>query len=124
KMEKEAALQSKLRDRAIKGILAKIPDVFLNGHPSKRLANNINFSFKGIEGDTLLVNLDLAGIAASSGSACSSSSLEPSHVLLAIGIPAAIAQSAIRFSLGRWTSPADIDYLLEQLARIVKKLRS
>ncbi|MDD5653918.1 MAG: aminotransferase class V-fold PLP-dependent enzyme, partial [Candidatus Omnitrophica bacterium] len=107
-----------------KQIEKNIPDVFLNGHRTKRLSNNINFSFKGVEGDTLLVNLDLLGIAASSGSACSSTSLEPSHVLMACGLSREIAQSAIRFSLGRWSTAGEVDYLLGQLTRIVKKLRS
>ncbi len=123
KMEEEAVFQTKLRNRVIKEIKEKIPDVFLNGHPNKRLPNNINISFKHIEGESLLVNLDLLGIAASSGSACSSTSLEPSHVLLALGVSRELAQSAIRFSLGRWSKAQDIDYLLEQLPKIVRKLR-
>ncbi|MDD4899554.1 MAG: cysteine desulfurase NifS [Candidatus Omnitrophica bacterium] len=124
KLKKETILQAKLRDQMIKQIEKNIPDVFLNGHRTKRLSNNINFSFKGVEGDTLLVNLDLLGIAASSGSACSSTSLEPSHVLMACGLSREIAQSAIRFSLGRWSTAGEVDYLLGQLTRIVKKLRS
>jgi cysteine desulfurase len=112
-----------LRDRLEEGILRRIPDVRRNGHPTKRLPNTLNLSFLYIEGESLLLNLDLEGIAVSSGSACTSGSLEPSHVLLAMGIPPEIAQSAIRFSLGWANTDEDVDYVVEVLPRIVKRLR-
>jgi len=124
KMMAEAKLQTVMRDKLIKEIPAKIPEVYLNGHPLTRLPNNVNFSIKYIEGESMLLNLDLAGIACSTGSACTSSSLEPSHVLLAIGLPPEIAHGSLRISLGRWTKEEDIDYLLEQLPQIVGKLRA
>ncbi|MDD4940078.1 MAG: cysteine desulfurase NifS [Candidatus Omnitrophica bacterium] len=123
KMADEAKFQSGLRDRLIKEIKDKIPDVYLNGHPAQRLPNNVNFSIKYIEGESILLNLDMLGIAASTGSACTSSSLEPSHVLLAIGLPHEIAHSSLRLTMGRWTKQEDIDYLLEQLPQVVGKLR-
>ncbi|MFA5113778.1 MAG: cysteine desulfurase NifS [Candidatus Margulisiibacteriota bacterium] len=112
-----------LRDKLIKGILAKIPDVRLNGHPTERLANNVNVSIRYIEGESMLLSLDMLGIAASSGSACTSGSLDPSHVLLAIGLPHEIAHGSLRFSLGKQTTEAEIDYVLEHLPKIVDKLR-
>jgi cysteine desulfurase len=112
-----------LRDRLEEGILRRIPDVRRNGHPTKRLPNTLNLSFLYIEGESLLLNMDLEGIAVSSGSACTSGSLEPSHVLLAMGIPPEIAQSAIRFSLGWANTDEDVDYVVEVLPRIVKRLR-
>jgi cysteine desulfurase len=117
KMEDEGKFQIELRDRLIKEIPEKIPEVYLNGHPTKRLPNNI-------EGESILLNLDMLGIAASTGSACTSTSLEPSHVLLAIGLPHEIAHGSLRITLGRWTKKEDIDYLLEHLPKIVDKLRS
>lgn len=123
-MEKEAGWQSALRDRLIKEIPAKISEVRLNGHPLRRLPNNVNFSIKYIEGESILLNLDLAGIACSTGSACTSTSLEPSHVLLAIGLPHEIAHGSLRITLGRWTKESDIEYLLETLPPVVKKLRA
>jgi cysteine desulfurase len=124
KMDEEAGFQIKLRDKMIKEIPAKISEVYLNGHPAKRLPNNVNFSIKYIEGESILLNLDLLGIACSTGSACTSTSLEPSHVLLAIGLPHEIAHGSLRISLGRWTKEEDVDYLLENLPKIVDKLRS
>jgi cysteine desulfurase len=112
-----------LRDRLHQGILQSIPQVKLNGHPTQRLPNTLNLSFLFIEGESLLLNLDLEGIAVSSGSACTSGSLEPSHVLLAMGVPHEIAQSAIRFSLGWENKEEDVDYLLDVLPGIVKRLR-
>jgi cysteine desulfurase len=97
--------------------------VQLNGHATQRLPNTLNLSFLCIEGESLLLNLDLEGIAVSSGSACTSGSLEPSHVLLAMGIPHEIAQSAIRFSLGWNNTEEDVDYVVEVLPRIVQRLR-
>ena len=122
-MENEIKFQSTLRDRLIKEIPAKISEVILNGHPTKRLPNNVNFSIKYIEGESMLLNLDLLGIAVSTGSACTSSSLEPSHVLLAIGLDHETAHGSLRITLGRWTRESDIDYLLEKLPLIVHKLR-
>jgi cysteine desulfurase len=123
KMPEETRAQIKLRDKMIKEIPEKIPEVMLNGHPTQRLPNNVNFSIKYIEGESMLLNLDMVGIAASTGSACTSSSLEPSSVLLAIGRPHEIAHGSLRFTLGRWSKAGDVDYLLENLPPIVKKLR-
>ena len=123
-MQDEAQFQIRLRDRLIKELPQKIPEIYLNGHPQKRLPNNVNFSVKYIEGESILLNLDMLGIAASTGSACTSESLEPSHVLLAIGLTHEIAHGSLRFSLGRWTKEEDIDYLLEQLPAIVQNLRA
>lgn len=123
KMDKEAKYQLSLRDRIIKVLKEKISEVELNGHPTFRLPNNVNFSIKYIEGESILLNLDMLGIAASTGSACTSSSLEPSHVLLAIGLSHEIAHGSLRITLGRWTEESDIDYLLENLPLIVQKLR-
>ena len=123
KMKEEADLQISLRDSLIKGLLAKIDQCRLNGHPALRLPNNVNMSFEYIEGESMLLNLDMLGIAASTGSACTSSSLEPSHVLLAIGLPHEIAHASLRFSLGRWTRKSDVDYVLDVLPGIVDKLR-
>lgn len=112
-----------LRDRLQQEIIRRIPEVKLNGHPTKRLPNTLNMSFLFIEGESLLLNLDMEGIAVSSGSACTSGSLEPSHVLLAMGIPHEIAQSAIRFSLGWANTEEDVDYVLQVLPAIVQRLR-
>lgn len=124
KMAEEAKFQAALRDRLIKEIPRKISEVYLNGHPTIRLPNNVNFSIKYIEGESILLNLDMLGIAASTGSACTSTSLEPSHVLLAIGLSHEIAHGSLRITLGRWTKKEDIDYLLDNLPPIVEKLRS
>lgn len=124
KMESEIKFQSILRDRLIKEISARIPEVRLNGHPAKRLPNNVNFSIKYIEGESMLLSLDMFGIACSTGSACTSSSLEPSHVLLAIGLDHETAHGSLRITLGRWTRESDIDYLLEKLPQVVQKLRA
>ena len=124
KMDEEAKFQTALRDRLIKEIPEKVSEVYLNGHPTQRLPNNVNFSIKYIEGESILLNLDLSGIAASTGSACTSTSLEPSHVLLAIGLSHEIAHGSLRLTLGRWTKQEDIDYLLEHLPKVVEKLRA
>jgi len=125
--EKEMAAEKerliKLRDKLIKGVLLKIPDTHLNGHPKKRLPNNTNFSFSFIEGESLVIQLDLLGIAASTGSACSSAKLEPSYVLLAIGLKPEQVHGSLRLSLGRWTTEKEINYVLKVLPDIVKKLR-
>lgn len=122
-MDREAKFQTELCDFLIKQIPEKIPECRLNGHPKKRLPNNVNFSFSYIEGESILLNLDLLGIAASTGSACTSSSLEPSHVLLAIGLSHEIAHGSLRLTLGRFSKKTDLDYLLEHLPKIVDKLR-
>jgi len=124
KMEEEAKELTILRDKLIKGIFEKIDHVCLNGHPTKRLPNNINVSIEFVEGESMLLNLDMEGIAASTGSACSSSSLEPSHVLLALGLSPELAHGSLRFTLGRYTKEEEIDYVLEILPKIVDKLRS
>lgn len=115
---------SALRDKLINGILEKIPDVCLNGHRTERLPGNVNVSVRYVEGEALLMRLDLAGIAASSGSACTSGSLDPSHVLLAIGLPHEIAHGSLRLSLGSDTTEEEIDYVLEKLPQIVDTLRA
>ena len=135
-MKIESERLTKLRNKLIKGVLQKIKGSHLNGppasampkalragHPKKRLPNNINFSFPGIEGESLVMQLDLLGIAASTGSACSSEKLEPSHVLLAIGLKPEQAHGSLRLSLGRWTREKDVDYVLEVLPKVVKRLR-
>lgn len=111
-----------MRNRLIGGLLA-VDETILNGHPEERLPGNINVSFKHIEGEAILLSLDLEGIAASSGSACSSGSLDPSHVLSAIGLDHPTAHGSIRFSLGRGNTEAEIDYLLNVIPRVVDKLR-
>ena len=113
-----------LRDRFIKRVLAEIPFVKLNGHPENRLPSNANFSFRYVEGESLLFSLDLAGIAVSSGSACSSGSLEPSHVLLATGLPEGLAHGSIRFSFGKHNTVEDVDYTVDKLKEVVVKLRN
>jgi len=123
KMEREAKQQIVWRDRLIKDIPKKISEVNLNGHSTKRLPNNVNFSFAYIEGESMLLNLDMLGIAVSTGSACTSTSLEPSHVLLATGLPHELAHGSLRITMGRWTTPEEIEYLLEQLPKVVDKLR-
>ncbi len=122
-LEQHVKKMSLLRDKLIKGIFERIPHVKLNGHPTERLANNVNISFEFIEGEALLLSLDMVGIAASSGSACTSGSLDPSHVLMSIGLPHEIAHGSLRLSLGEINTDADIDYILEQLPPIVERLR-
>lgn len=113
-----------LRDRLIEGILTGIPEVRLNGHPTKRLSNNANVSVRYIEGEALLLSLDLVGIAASSGSACTSGSLDPSHVLLAIGLPHEIAHGSLRFSLSEESTTEEVEYVIAELKKIVERLRA
>ena len=115
---------TELRDQLIRGVLEKIPETILTGHPEKRLADIASFCFKGAEGEAILLRLDAEGIAASSGSACTSGTLEPSHVLLAMGIPAEVAHGSIRFSLGKDTTEEEIDYVLEKLPKIIKQIRA
>tara|TARA_B100001123_G_C15342776_1_gene1035709 strand:+ start:7582 stop:8748 length:1167 start_codon:yes stop_codon:yes gene_type:complete len=113
-----------LRDKIISNVLDKIEGVHLNGHPTDRLDNNVNISFENIEGETLLQGLDLAGIYASSGSACSSASLEPSHVLVSIGRSAKVAQGSIRITLGKDNTEDQVDYFISTLLNLVQKLRN
>jgi cysteine desulfurase len=122
-MEAESKRLIDLRDRLWNGISKNIKDVKLNGHPTKRLPNTLNVSFKYVEGESILLNLDLKGIAASSGSACTSGSLEPSHVLKAMGVPADVSQGSVRFSLGRANTQADIERVIKEIPPIIKKLR-
>ncbi|MDD3705516.1 MAG: cysteine desulfurase NifS [Clostridiaceae bacterium] len=122
-LEEQSKRLMNLRDRLINGVMEKIPYTRLNGHPVKRLPGNVNFSFQFIEGEALLLNLDMKGIAGSSGSACTSGSLDPSHVLLAIGLPHEIAHGSLRLTLGAVNTEEDIDYVLEVLPEIVYKLR-
>jgi cysteine desulfurase len=124
KMKGEADFQIRLRDRVIHELPQKISEIYLNGHPTLRLPNNVNFSVKYIEGESILLSLDMLGVAASTGSACTSESLEPSHVMLAIGLSHEIAHGSLRFSIGRWTTEEDIGYLLEHLPKIVGNLRA
>ena len=123
-LDENAARMTRLRDKLINGILKTIPDVRLNGHPSLRLPNNCNVSIRYVEGEALLLRLDLAGIAGSSGSACTSGSLDPSHVLLAIGLPHEIAHGSLRLSLGTDTTEDQIDEVLRVLPDIVRDLRA
>ena len=122
-MDRESKRLSKLRDILIDGILKSVPNSFLNGHPQKRLPNNINFSFDFVEGESIAIQLDLLGICVSTGSACSSAKLEPSYVLLALGFAPQRAHSSLRLSLGRKTTRKDIDYVLKILPEIIKNLR-
>ena len=112
-----------LRDRAINGVIEKIPHTILNGHPENRLPNNAHFAFRFIEGESLLLMLDMKGVGASSGSACTSGSLDPSHVLLAIGLPHETAHGSLRITFGLENTGEDVDYLLEILPQIVGRLR-
>ncbi|TET92560.1 cysteine desulfurase NifS [Candidatus Aerophobetes bacterium] len=122
-MVQQSRRESNLRDRLEKMIRENINHCQLNGHPTQRLPNTLNISFEFIEGESLILNLDLKGIAASTGSACTSGSLEPSHVLMAMGVAPEIAQGSIRFSLGRDNQKEDIDYTVENLVEIVTRLR-
>lgn len=122
-MEARIKEETALRDKLISGIKASIPYVRLNGHPEKRLPGNVNVSFQYIEGESLLLMLDMAGIAASSGSACTSGSLDPSHVLLAIGLPHEIAHGSLRLTIGDGNTEAEIETVLEKLPPIVQRLR-
>lgn len=123
-MEKESMRLTNLRNRLCSGIGEKIDYVRLNGHPGKRLPNTLNMSFEFVEGESMILNLDLKGIAVSTGSACTSGSLEPSHVLKAMRVDPAVAQGSIRFSLGKDNTEEDIDYVLEVLPEIVSRLRA
>ena len=123
-MSENAQKEIALRDKLIAGIPARIPFVKLNGHPEKRLPNNVNFSIRYIEGESILLMLDLNGIAASSGSACTSGSLDPSHVLLAMGLTHEVAHGSLRLTLSEYTTEQEIDYTLDILPQIIEKLRA
>ena len=123
-LEESAARMTKLRDKLIAGIAERIPEVKLNGHPTLRLPNNVNYSIKYIEGESILLMLDMNGIAASSGSACTSGSLDPSHVLLALGLSHEVAHGSVRLTLSDETTEEDIDYMLEVLPKVAERLRA
>jgi cysteine desulfurase len=123
-METEEERIQELRDRLLKNILSTVPGTRLNGHPTRRLANNINLSVDHVEGESLVMNLDLEGVAASTGSACSSKSGEPSHVLEAIGLSTEAARGSLRLTLGRFTTQAECDRAAESVAKTVERLRS
>jgi len=123
-MNQEAERLTSLRDKLITGLLERIDHIRLNGHPIVRLPHNVNISVDYVEGESMVLNLDLEGICASTGSACSSSSLEPSHVLLAIGLSHEQAHGSLRFTLGKWTTGEEIERVLDVLPKIVTKLRA
>ncbi len=123
-LDEEAARLTRLRDKLIQQVTERISHVYLNGHPVNRVPNNINFSFQDVEGESLLLSLDREGIAASSGSACAAGAVEPSHVLTAMGVPPALAQSSLRITLGRENTEDDVDYLLAVLPPVIERLRS
>jgi cysteine desulfurase len=112
-----------MRDRLIREVLSEVPDTHLNGHPTERLSNNANFSFRYVEGESILLLLDAHGICASTGSACSSASLEPSHVLLATGLPHEEAHGSLRLTLGDANTEDDVDYVLSVLPEVIGRLR-
>lgn len=122
-LEENVAHMKMMRDALITGIMGKIPQVRLNGHPEKRLPGNANFCFDYIEGESILLSLDIIGVAGSSGSACTSGSLDPSHVLLAIGLPAGVAHGSLRLTVGKSTTMEDVDYVVENLVQIIERLR-
>ncbi len=122
-MEEEGRRLRELRDRLKEGIQDRIPHIRINGDPENGLPNTLNISFEYVEGESIILNLDLQGVAVSSGSACTSGSLEPSHVLMAMGVPPVTAQGSIRFSLGKGNTREDIDRVLEILPPIIEKLR-
>lgn len=123
-MQHEGERQSKLRDRLVRGLLDSIPHSFLNGHPTERLPDNAAVRFSFIEGEAMLLSLDMVGVAASSGSACTAKTLEPSHVLLATGLKHEEAHGSVLFTLGRQNTEEDIDYVINVMPGIVKRLRA
>ncbi|MBU4372429.1 MAG: cysteine desulfurase NifS [Proteobacteria bacterium] len=123
-LAEEAERLTAFRDRFIKGIFERLDGIRLNGHPTRRLPNNISLSVESIEGEGMILSLDMLGIACSTGSACSASSLEPSHCLTAIGLPHEFSHGSLRFSLGRFTKESDIDAVLEALPQVVRRLRA
>jgi len=122
-MERESTRLTEMRDKLRKGILDSIPHSYLNGHPTARLPNNLNVRFSYIEGESLVLSLDMEGIAVSSGSACSSKTLEPSHVLRAIGLRHEEAHGSLLFSMGKWNTEDEVDRIIELLPGIVRRLR-
>ena len=122
-MDERIKYETELRDYMIKRILDEIPYSRLNGHTTKRLPNNVNVSFEFVEGESMLIMLDMAGVCASSGSACTSGSLDPSHVLLAIGLPHEKAHGSLRMTLSEETTKEDIDFVVDKLKEIVANLR-
>ena len=122
-MEERTAKETELRDYLIRQTEAKIPGAVLNGHRTKRLSNNVNFSFEGVEGESMLIMLDMAGICASSGSACTSGAVDPSHVLLALGADHERARGSLRLTLGEENTKEEMDTVVEELARIVDRVR-
>ncbi|MBN2074736.1 MAG: cysteine desulfurase NifS [Dehalococcoidales bacterium] len=123
-LEEESARITSMRDRLIDNLVTKIDEIQLNGHPTQRLPNNINLTIAYTEGESIVLNLDLKGICASTGSACTSSSLEPSHVLVAIGLPQEIAYSSFRMTLGKWNTEEDIDRVIQVLPEVIASLRA
>ena len=123
-MNERMGRETKIRDHMIRRIMAEIPYSRLNGHESERLPNNINISFQFVEGETILIMLDMAGICASAGSACTSGSVDPSHVLTAIGLPKEISHGAVRLTLGYENTMEEGDFVVDNLKRIVENLRN
>lgn len=123
-LEERTKKESELRDYLMKRVMAEVPYVRINGHRTSRLSNNVNFAFQFIEGESLLIMLDMDGICGSSGSACTSGSLDPSHVLLAIGLPHEIAHGSLRLTLNSDNTMEEMDYVVESIKKIVEKLRS
>ena len=122
-LDTEMPRLTSLRDKLINSILEKVPYSRLNGHPTKRLPGNANISFEYIEGESILLLLDYKGICASSGSACTSGSLDPSHVLLAIGLPHEKAHGSVRLTMGHFTTEEQVDYVIQELPPIIERLR-
>ena len=122
-MEENGKRIAAMRDRLMHGLLSSVERCRLNGDPARRLPGNVNISFEGIEGESLLLMLDFKGICASSGSACTSGSLDPSHVLLSIGLPHAVAHGSLRLTLSEETTEEDVDYMLREIPPVVQKLR-
>jgi cysteine desulfurase len=123
-MQEEGARLTALRDRLWEGVRARVADVRLNGHPTQRLPGTANLSYRGVESESIVLGLDLKGIGVSAGSACTAGSVEPSYVLVAMGVPLDWAMGAVRHSLGRSTTAEDIDYVIESIEPIVRKLRA
>ena len=123
-MEKEAKTVAYLRDKLEKGLLATCPDARVNGDPAHRLPNTCNMSFEYIEGEAIIYHMSDVGICASTGSACAAGSLEPSHVIRAMGVPFTAVHGSIRFSLSRYNTEQEVDYVLQEMPKIVKELRA
>ena len=122
-MDEQGRRQGRLRDRLESGLRERVEEVAVHGHPERRLSNTLNLSFRGVEAEAVLVGLDLEGVCASSGSACTEGAAEPSHVLLAMGVEPRLAAGALRFSLGWGNAEAEIDRVLEVVPGIVARLR-